>query len=603
MFNQYHRQIKEVRANIRKYYYNSTDFQKSIEVRRILEQFSFFPKLISINKTEKSIDEEKINGPILTKNLLNEANVIELAQDLKILHSAKFSKKLIKLLTDDFTKDQRYHPLIIYNVLFENLPKVKKTKYLKYKKIAVRLEKLFSKQMYFLSIVHGDLRPENTLVENKKTIKLIDWDDSRIDLPIVDIYNFFHNFQLNNKLKELFWETYPKPKYWTKELEIFLETLNEMYNLANEPITIIIPTYNRCPSKNLTTNPLYTTFSSLLDSQSRFPLTVIIGDDSSTDFTYQTVELLKQNYGLINIRYFKNKKRYKASYTRQKAIKLCETQLFLMTDDDCIFPDNFINNTYVLFKKIRLLNRNIAVLNLPYVNKRFEFNGYAPLSQFGKADIKHHWLFHNFDKLPERVLDNYIEVDTFEGIFLGVKECIQSVGGFEDLRDFIVDYAEHISLSWRLTKAGFSIYHALGLKFLVTHLKFGDYDPNINYEDVPKKYRSIIKRANKVHINSGDRVNRLKTLESFISSFVYFYFCVSISEGKRHIKKEYEYLVRNKNLNQDTLSAYKKGVHSALKILYKKKIIPEQEEYIDYLKQICEPNKSNYNSSSNSSSL
>ncbi|MBU1088663.1 glycosyltransferase [Patescibacteria group bacterium] len=583
MFNQSHKLVKVINGNIQKYYPNIKQLKKVWWLKNLLKPNNFVPKVIRINWKERFVEEEKISGNQLNLDLINSNKINTLAKTLKKLHSQKLSISDQKKLADKYTNNFIYQPKKIFKSIFLNLSKADKQIYKKYISLADKLETYFSKQVNLLSMIHGDLRPENILIDNKKNIKIVDWDDCRLDLPLVDVYIFFHNFNLNDQQQKEFWSIYQKPKYWSTNLDKFFKVIQKMWSSIPEPVSIVMPTYNRCPHKKASLNPLFITVASLLGNKNNIIKNIIIGDDCSTDYTQKTVEFLKRKYKSVNFIYFKNQNRCKASFTRQKAIKLCPTQLFLMTDDDCIFPPFFIKNAHKLFTKIRSKDRHLAVLNFPYVNKKFDFNGTISVKQLGKVDYKNHWIYHNLDKLPKKIKNNYIKVDTFEGIFLAVKETVMSVGGFEDLRDFIVDYAEHIGLSWKLTKAGYSLYHAIGKNYLVTHLKYGDHDPNLDLSKVPKKYIKTLKMANKIFIQSGDRVHWLKTLESFISSFTYFYFCISLKEGLKHIKKEVEFLERDNNLNKETLKAYKDGILTAIKVAKKKKLIKNEKLYLSYL--------------------
>ncbi|MDO8570276.1 MAG: glycosyltransferase [Candidatus Daviesbacteria bacterium] len=583
MFNQNHRKIEILNDKVRKYYSTQADFVKFLALRKLLQKFDFISRILTFSKKGLYIEETKIKGVDLSDMVLTNDLIVKIAHILKEVHSIKIPFFLKTILVDEFTKDGKYHPLVIFDKVIKALSLEEGTKYKKFYKLASNLEKQFAELDKSLCLIHSDVSPINLFLENHQ-IKLIDWDDSRIDLPVIDIYGFFDNFKLNHEQEEVFWQTYSKPTYWTEQLDVFLKMLHRIFNHAPEQVSVIIPTYNRCPFKRVKLNPLYTTVESLLENnREKIIWNIIIGDDCSTDYTFKTYQAIKNDFKKINIIYFKNSEKLKASYTRQKAIEMCPTQLFLMTDDDCLFPKDFISHIYKLYKKIRSLDQNIAVLNIPFADKSFHFNGYIEVEKLGKIKIKDHWVYHNFDKLPKGVSGDFIKVDIFDGIFLAVKEKILLIGGYEDLRDFTIDYAEHISTSWRVLQAEFSIYHALGEKFLVNHLKFGYNDKDAKYKGIPAKYLPILKRSNKIFENSGDRLNYLSTLESLISSFTYFYFCISKKEGIKHIDKELEYLSNFNKVTEEMLNSYEKGVNVALKALEKRKIIDVRTHYINYL--------------------
>ncbi len=587
MFNQSHRKIEFLKNSVRKYYSTSADLKKALIIRQLLEcNLNNIPKVVSIDYKNQFIEEDKVLGERLTKSLLTKDLIIKLAELLLKLHSIKAPPNVRKLLVDDYTADYKYHPHNIFSTIKNTLSKKLLSRYAIKESTVESLERFFDQKVNILSLIHSDISEQNLLVQDG-SIYLIDWDDCRWDLPVIDVYGFFDNYGLNHSLQTLFWKHYPKPDYWSKELDIFLREIHHIYKLIPENITIIIPTRNRCPYRRVTLNPLYATLRSLLEvDRHKIIRNVIIGDDCSEDFTDSTIKLLIERFPKIKFDYFRNRSKYQASYTRRKLINMCRSNLFIMTDDDCIFPKNFMDNIYRLFKNIRNTDRNIAVLNIPYVNKKFEYNGFVDLDLFGKVDLKNHWVYHNFDKLPLIYKSKFVKVQTFDGLFLGVREAFIAAGNYEDLRGFVIDYAEHMSMSWRILKCGFSTYHAIGKKFLVNHLKYGDYEENIDFRKIPKKYRSIVKRANRPMINSGDRVPRLKTIESLISSFTYFYFTLSKAEGRKHMKKELKYLPNYGRVTMKTIQAYKLGISLTLKILSKKGIISDTIPYERYLNKL-----------------
>lgn len=583
MLNQTHRIINIKDNSVQRFYETKDRYLRAIKLRKLINKHNVSPGIIRFDHKRHIIEEKKLTKKLPTA-ALNKKRIQEIATLLKNLHSIKLSKDFQREFADKYTKELEYKPMDIFSAIFDHLPRKSKEEYGKYAEFVKGISELIKDARPSLSLIHGDVGQHNLFLVGDD-LSLIDWDDARLDLPLVDIYCFFHSYRLNQKQEKFFWQAYGVPTYWNKDVDSFFKLIHEMFDNASEEVALIVPTYNRSPHKQVMLNPLYTTIESFLENNDKTNIvkTVIISDDASTDYTGETVDKLKDRFNKINFVYLRNKKRRKASYTRQKAIERCPSQLLFMIDDDCIFPDSFVFDAYNLFKRARSIDRNIAILNFPYVNKSFDFNGEIDLSEYCKVDYKNHWVFHNLDKYPKGVKEEFIKVDTLEGIFLGVKDKILNAGGYEDLRDFLVDYAEHISITKRITDTGYNIYSAIGKKYLVTHLKYGDFDPNLDLSGVPEKYVLILKRANQKVGNTGDRVSGLETLESLISSFTYFYFTFSEKEGKKHIKKELDFLIRGNNLNTETMEAYKKGINCALNAAKKRGLIREKEGFQEYM--------------------
>lgn len=578
MFDQNHRKIVFEKNSVKRFYGDQISLDRACFRRELIRDFDFVPNVLEVNKRGKYYEEERIYQKASINHRLKDIDIARLAIILKRLHTLKLTPIIKEKLADSYTQDIKYHPKKIFESIWSNMSYIYRRKYKKYLRLANELERLFQNIDDKLSLIHGDLRPGNIVFNQNNDIKIIDWDDCRLDLPLVDVFVFFSNYKLSVKQKTIFWRSYQKPKWYNREIKKYFTVTQEMWNYVQEPITVVIPTYNRCPCQRLSLNPLFVTVKSLL-SESNNISEIIIGDDHSDDHTLATVELIRNKFPLVNITYFKNDSRLKASYTRRKAINLCKTSLFFMCDDDCIFPEKFIERTYDLFKDVSKIDRDVAVLGVPYANKLFKMKGAVPIENYLQPDYKNHWIYHNMDKLPIGVMEPYVKVGIFEGIFLARKDCFELAGNYEELTDFTIDYAEHVSMSRRIVNVGFSIYYAIGNKYLTTHLKYGDYDPKIDYSEVPDKYRGVIKRANIMRTSSGDRMKWQDTLKSLISSFTYFYFCISELEGRKHILKEMDFIIKNGDVSLELVSVYREGVNEALTALIKKGVISEREKY------------------------
>jgi len=111
----------------------------------------------------------------------------------------------------------------------------------------------------------------------------------------------------------------------------------------SEPITILIPTYNR--SKFL---PLC-----LLNIKSQqYPhhlLNVIIDDDGEEDFI-QDLNQVKNYLAPIDVKYIKRDTKRTIGKKRNDLIKECKTKIFCFLDDDDIYFPTYITHSYQVMK-------------------------------------------------------------------------------------------------------------------------------------------------------------------------------------------------------------------------------------------------------------
>jgi len=181
--------------------------QKEYLVMKFLEPTEIAPRAISYNGS--ILIEEYLNDwcPIEHRELT--AKIIEkIAETLKKLHSLELSEGIIKICKDKYTMDLKYHPFQI----FKTIEKVLKSKnvYCNYEKLGeyfITVNERLSRSNYTLSLIHGDLSPNNIMLKGNE-IKIVDWSDCRLDIFTADISQLFYLFKFSEGQERLFKDFY-----------------------------------------------------------------------------------------------------------------------------------------------------------------------------------------------------------------------------------------------------------------------------------------------------------------------------------------------------------------------------------------------------------
>lgn len=209
--------ISEIMFRGKKYILkNTTSVQidnKEFKVQKMLVNTGYVPKCRK--NYNGDFIEEFIEGKQLGRKKLTDDLIKNIAVALKTIHSVPISKSIEKLLIENNT----YSPKEIWGSLISNrtkiissLPEVDRIK-----SFVDLMDRKISNYNYIFSIIHGDLSSANILVMKKNKIKIIDWTDARIDLPSLDIIQFFYLNKLNKKQQDLFFNYY-KPDWLDQDL-------------------------------------------------------------------------------------------------------------------------------------------------------------------------------------------------------------------------------------------------------------------------------------------------------------------------------------------------------------------------------------------------
>lgn len=152
----------------------------------------------------------------------SDQHIASIAKVLRTLHTVSLTKLALSLahsLHDRFAQPDQYHFDSLCQLALAKLAKnysVAKFKQFTYQ--ARRYEKIINSVSYELSIIHGDLHSSNILINEHNEVCLIDWLDTRIDLPTHDIAQYFYLNRLDSRQQLLFWRHYGKIDWMVPEI-------------------------------------------------------------------------------------------------------------------------------------------------------------------------------------------------------------------------------------------------------------------------------------------------------------------------------------------------------------------------------------------------
>lgn len=137
-------------------------------------------------------------------NVLN--NIPKIAKLLYELHNINVSEEMKQILYNPYLAANTHNTVKLFCDLLHPLPK--KIQH------SVLFDKIFTYvqdnpfKSIRVSIIHGDLNPNNILEKND-TPYLIDWSDTRVDFPSFDIAQLFYIYNFSAKEQDVFWSYYP----------------------------------------------------------------------------------------------------------------------------------------------------------------------------------------------------------------------------------------------------------------------------------------------------------------------------------------------------------------------------------------------------------
>jgi glycosyltransferase involved in cell wall biosynthesis len=254
-----------------------------------------------------------------------------------------------------------------------------------------------------------------------------------------------------------------------------------------EDVSVIIPTYNRCPfppgDERYRANPLYCSAISILRQRGGIDKQLVIIDDASDDNTASVVKdirSLSRESG-TDVIYVRNKQRSGAPLSRKTGLEIAEGKLSFLTDDDCIASPYAIFGGALVRRKLEME----GPLLLPLYLKRTKPSRTLPASEIGKIDLEKGEITSNFEAFPLEYIGRcpFLDPDLrvlqpFEIFNLCCNYLIETdvlrAAGIPDDFKRMNGYGEETEIGMRLMEAGVQSYFVPDPKLQVIHLKFGD---------------------------------------------------------------------------------------------------------------------------------
>jgi len=347
-------------------------------------------------------------------------------------------------------------------------------------------------------------------------------------------------------VRETFEEEVKKPYYNV----FYLDNFKLPYEKLD--VSIVIPTYNRCPYKPGTLkedqNPLVWSLKTALLQRPRIK-EIIVVDDQSQDYTPQVVKSFIENNQntSIHIKYVRVPERKGISFVRNYGTRFATGKYIFFSDDDSfIAPYSAFGGVYTL-ERLEQRGLKIGAINLPTYGRESRPTKFLPQKEIGVIDFVHGIQKANKDAFieeyigdnPRKFLDaelqilNPIPILNLNTYAIVPKKVFEEVGGFPE---HILKRMEDREFGCRITENGYQIFYQSDPKFHCVHGSYG-LNSNRNFigEDWFKKLdKSIsIKKAMEIcdspKENTGARINS----NSFLYDYILAFFCLIYERNKK----------------------------------------------------------------------
>lgn len=363
-------------------------------------------------------------------------------------------------------------------------------------------------------------------------------------------------------LQEKFEEEIKKPYYQVDYLDNFKLPYEKL------DVSVIIPTYNRCPHKPGTLkesyNPLTWGIKTALMQKPKIK-EIIIADDRSEDYTEQLVKkyqrYAKEN-DLPQIKYIKIGKRQGISAIRNLGASLAKGKyLFFIDDDSFISPYSAFGGVYT-FEELEKKERKVGAINLPTYGRKSIPERFLPRKEIGILDflngihkankdafVQEYLFSETNDKFLNQELQilNPIQIMNLNAIAIVPKRIFEEIGGFPE---HILKRMEDREFGCRIVENGYHLYYQSDPKFHCVH---GSYGLSINkkfegYDWFKKKDKSIsLKKAMEICDNPKENTGARINSSDFVYDYILAFFCLIYERNKkgalRWVKKVYREFV------------------------------------------------------------
>jgi len=345
--------------------------------------------------------------------------------------------------------------------------------------------------------------------------------------------------------------------------------MNGIIDEYPEGVSIVIPTYNRCPYPNDERNPLMWCISSI-KQQTYEGIEIIIVDDASTDKTHtQMIQKRGEELNGIDLKYLRNEERKGSSISRNIGTSIASNEVILFLDDDCIFmsKDSMITTIYS-FKETEREGNNVGAMHLTAYYRSNRFKNVLPVKDIWGIDYENTHIHCSTSSFPKERAegkgDDYfkgthilkpLEVNNLAGVFLCKKEAFLDVGGFSDYFPTPALGEEH-ELAQRFTKSGYKLFFAPDPKSALLHFKYGREDKEAVVPFGPLHHNAV-----EFPLSLKEMVDESRIVRDYTGN------AVTVEEGKVEAEKKIQLARLGQGIDEYLREEEKKVKREAKKIL------------------------------------
>jgi glycosyltransferase involved in cell wall biosynthesis len=187
-----------------------------------------------------------------------------------------------------------------------------------------------------------------------------------------------------------------------------------------DSVSIVIPTYNRCPHPNDERNPLMWCISSI-KQQTHERLEIIVVDDASTDKTYtKMTQKCGEDLNEIDLKYTRNEERKGSSISRNIGAGIASNELVIFLDDDCIFMSkDAVATTVYSFKETEGEGYDVGAMHLSVYYRSNRFMDILPVKEILGIDYENAHIHCRTSSFPKKraelKADDYLRARTRSG--------------------------------------------------------------------------------------------------------------------------------------------------------------------------------------------
>ncbi len=332
-------------------------------------------------------------------------------------------------------------------------------------------------------------------------------------------------------------------------------------------VSVIIPTYNRCPFKPGTlkeeNNPLSWCIESAI-LQKPTVNEIIVIDDYSTDYATQIFESYryKADKAGIKLKYIKNEENLGYSKSINVGVANASSKYVIFFDDDSIVSPYATFGGVYSFEWLKDRGIKVGTINLPPYN-RSTFPGYvSKMAEIGQLDFSKGIFTSGKGNFPEEYLaENYgekfisgdfqilipFQIKNSGGYFITTKEIFLAVGGFPETPSQRYMDTE---FGARVFEYGYSVYLSPDPKFGCVHGSYGlKNDKEFHGNDWFRERGGLIslKKAMKIcnvpGENTGCRIDVHKVAYSSITSLFWMIYKRNVRAASKWMKRVYDQFV------------------------------------------------------------